>query len=312
MARQTKLITSTLFLILTILAMSANAQNARVYVATSGSDANPCTAPSPCQTITKALSVVDTGGEVVISENGDYDKFVISKSVTVGAAPGISAGIVSNGGYAILMPNTMTSSDSVGLRNLNVKSTANPAASDGIANIGAGALYVDGCTITGMTYAVTMTANGQLFMHDTTIRNSNFALFLNGPLTEGSAKGVVDHCRIEQNDYGLYIGSKVTIAVRDTILTGNTSAGVRIASIRSGSLTDVTVDNCQFSNNGGGLTTFTNNGGVIIARLEHSTFVKNITGVGVFANTTIYSLQNNLIDGNGTNINGALTPLAAK
>jgi hypothetical protein len=85
-------------------------------------------------------------------------------------------------------------------------------------------------------------------------------------------------------------------------LSGNTSAGVRVASIRSGSLTDVTIDNCQFSNNGG----------VIIARLEHSTIVKNLTGVGVFANTTMYSLQNNLIDGNGTNINGALTPLAAK
>jgi hypothetical protein len=102
------------------------------------------------------------------------------------------------------------------------------------------------------------------------------------------------------------------IAVRDTVLSGNTTAGIRIASIRSGSLTDVTVDNCHFTNNGGGLTTFTNNGGVIIARLEHSTFVRNVTGVGVFANTIIYTSQNNLIDGNGTNINGALTPLAAK
>lgn len=44
---------------------------------------------------------MDTGGEVIISENGDYDKLVITKSVIISAAPGVNAGIVSNGGYRV-------------------------------------------------------------------------------------------------------------------------------------------------------------------------------------------------------------------
>ncbi|HJZ79494.1 MAG TPA: DUF1565 domain-containing protein [Pyrinomonadaceae bacterium] len=60
------------------LSVAVRAQNARAYVAKSGDDANQCSDTSPCKTVTKALSVVDAGGQVVIVESGDYDKFTIS------------------------------------------------------------------------------------------------------------------------------------------------------------------------------------------------------------------------------------------
>jgi len=37
---------------------------ARVFVASYGNDANPCTFGSPCKTFQQAVNVVDTGGEV--------------------------------------------------------------------------------------------------------------------------------------------------------------------------------------------------------------------------------------------------------
>src|SRR3954447_4654627 len=68
----------------------------RAFVAIHGNDANSCSSLAPCRTISHALTVVDTSGEVVISESGDYDNVVIAKSVTIAAAAGIYAGITAN------------------------------------------------------------------------------------------------------------------------------------------------------------------------------------------------------------------------
>lgn len=314
MARRITAFVSTLFLLLTAFALSASAQTARVYVAGSGDDANACTVKSPCQTIMKALSVVDTRGEVVITESGDYDQFIIAKPVTVTGAPGINANIIpDDGGVAIITSKYLTPSDPVTLRNLNIKSTINPGTAAGILNQSAGTLSVDGCTITGMLEGIGSKANGHVFVHDTTIRDCNVAIHSNGSLVEGIVRLTVDHCHIEQNTYGVYVDPKVMLTVRDSVLSANSTAAIYIFSNKSGLFDDVTVDNCLITNNNGGVMAYTFNGGSITARLERNTIVRNSTGVGAsYPNTTIYSLQNNMIDSNGININGVLTPLAAK
>lgn len=304
-----------LFLLVTAFAASASAQSLRVYVATSGNDANNCTVQSPCQTITKGLSVVATGGEVVITENGDYDSFVVTKSVTVTAAPGINANIFPDpdSGGAIYIPKTMTTGDFVNIRNLNIKSNVVPYSSYGIINSGAGTLSVDGCTITGLIEGIGSGANSQVFIHDTTLRNNNTAIHASAASVEGLVRLVVDHCHIEQNVYGVYVDPKVLATVRDSVLSGNTTAAIYIFSNKAQMLIDMTVENCLLSNNNGGVMAYTFNGGMVVARLDHSTIVRNSTGVGAnYPSTTIYTLQNNLIDANTTNINGALTPQAAK
>src|SRR5215212_10104834 len=93
------LIVSLTILIFTALSAFASP---RAYVAASGSDANfICALPTlPCRTIAKALLFVDDGGEVIITESGDYESFTISKSVTVAAAPGVNAGIIASGTFA--------------------------------------------------------------------------------------------------------------------------------------------------------------------------------------------------------------------
>src|ERR1043165_3939090 len=89
--------------IFTLTATAAMAQTTRVYVADSGDDAGSCTKSAQCRTITKAMTVVDEGGEIIITESGDYDPFIFTKSATVAAAPGVDAGIVAGNFGAIIV-----------------------------------------------------------------------------------------------------------------------------------------------------------------------------------------------------------------
>ena len=74
-------------------ALSAAAQP-RVFVsAQTGIDTNPCSVTSPCRTFGQALSVVASGGEVIVLDSGGYGPVTINKPVTIEAPPGIYAGI---------------------------------------------------------------------------------------------------------------------------------------------------------------------------------------------------------------------------
>lgn len=312
MSRQSKLIFLSLLLLL-ISGVKASAQTTRVYVANSGNDANQCTASAPCKTVIKALTVVDPGGEAVITESGDYDKFVVTKSVTVSAAPGVNAGIVATGaGYAIVVVG-LTTADTVAFRNLNLKGIAAPDAPIGISNSNAGTMYVDGCTLTGFDNAIVMSNTvGQLFVHDTVIRNSLFGIGLIGPQGEGVFRVVIDHCKLELNDTGIQVGSKVVATIRDTIASNNTSRGIQVRSTGMNQRTEVLIDNCQLSHNTVGLGTSGTNG-FAVTRLTRSTITNNLqNGVVVGANGIVYTLQNNTIAGNFPDVSGVLTPLQPK
>jgi len=75
---------------------------ARVFVASYGNDANPCTFGSPCKTFQQAVNVVDAGGEVTAIDSAGFGPINITKSVSITSPAGIEAGIVPTaGGNAI-------------------------------------------------------------------------------------------------------------------------------------------------------------------------------------------------------------------
>src|SRR5262252_262862 len=74
---------------------------ARVFVASYGNDANPCTFGSPCKTSQAAVNVVDAGGEVTAIDCAGFQPVVISKSVSIVGPSGIEAGAVATSGIAI-------------------------------------------------------------------------------------------------------------------------------------------------------------------------------------------------------------------
>ena len=55
----------------------ARAQNAKSWVANSGSDANPCTLAQPCATFRRAHDQTNAGGEIGVLTPGDYGGFAL-------------------------------------------------------------------------------------------------------------------------------------------------------------------------------------------------------------------------------------------
>ncbi len=306
--------TKFIFIISLILLVSAGVafgQSNRAYVAESGNDSNLCTTVAPCRTIVHALSVVNPGGEVVITESGEYDQFFVNKSVTVGAAPGINAKIFTTGGYGAIIVGALAA-DSVTIRNLNFQGPGAEVNSSGISNLSAGTVFIDNCVLTKFSNAINWSGvAGQIFVYDTTIRQSLFGIGVFAP-TEGLVKATIDNCRIEMNDTGISITSKVTATISNTIASNNTSRAVSLRSTIAGMRTEATIDNCIFNNNTVGLLV-TGSIGVSTARLSRTTINNNqLAGVSVSAGNIVYSLQNNAITGNFPDVSGILTPLNLK
>src|SRR6516165_8472852 len=86
----------TLLLVMLVCALYAAPAHARarMFVASYGNDANPCTFGSPCKTFQHAHDVVDVGGEVTAIDSAGFGPINITKSVTITSPDGVEAGIV--------------------------------------------------------------------------------------------------------------------------------------------------------------------------------------------------------------------------
>ena len=80
-----------------LLSSSAGAQLFRSYIASDGSDANPCTLPQPCRLLPAALAAVADGGEIWMLDSANYNTgpVTIGKSVAILAVPGAVASVLS-------------------------------------------------------------------------------------------------------------------------------------------------------------------------------------------------------------------------
>jgi hypothetical protein len=80
----------------------AQAQRDRVFVASYGSDSNPCTFGSPCKTFQNAANVVAAGGEVTAIDSAGFGPVTITQAVTITSPAGVEAGVqAASGGDAI-------------------------------------------------------------------------------------------------------------------------------------------------------------------------------------------------------------------
>ena len=89
-----------------VFTFTAQAQNNRSFVATTGNDVNTCSASAYCRTFTRALAVTNSGGEIVVVNSGGYGPATITQAVTI-TAIGIDASITqTTGGQNALTINT--------------------------------------------------------------------------------------------------------------------------------------------------------------------------------------------------------------
>src|SRR5580692_7681465 len=128
-------------------AAPALAQRDRVFVASYGSDSNPCTFGSPCKTFQNAVDVVAAGGEVTAIDSAGFGPLTITKAVTITSPDGVEAGIVPNPGSDAVYINT---SGDVALRGLTIE--GNDSGTDGIGLNNAGSLAIVNCSIRHFTH----------------------------------------------------------------------------------------------------------------------------------------------------------------
>src|SRR5437870_5553087 len=130
-----------------LVATSASAQVARVFLAGTGNDSGDCTnQATPCRSLQGAVDQCPVNAEIIILDNGGYGGATITKSLTVNASSGIVAFI------ALTITVSIASTDKVVLRGLSMNGVVF-GYSDGIAFSGGGTLVVENSVIAGFTRA---------------------------------------------------------------------------------------------------------------------------------------------------------------
>jgi hypothetical protein len=244
------------------------------FVSGEGTDSGACASPvNPCRTFQFAFGQTSPGGEIKALDPADYGPITITHSISITGVDG--AGVNTPSGDDITInagPN-----DTVNLSRLTLDGVQ--TAVTGIRLNSGGSLTIANCVIrnfTGAGVQLSPQATTAFLIADTAVAG-NFAvgIGLNGQ-GSGSAQGTLDRVSVTGNDNGLFVGAHATVLAIDSSVADNASSGIDIF-----------------------------NGGVV--RLFHSVVTGNIQGVIVGAGTTAESAGDNVIRGNGTDVNGTLS-----
>lgn len=292
-------------LVLSILSsVSAFAQNIRSAVSITGTDAATCTVPDPCRTFNTAISNTIVGGEVIALTSGGYGPFIVDKTLTVQAAPGIYAGITTSGGQGVGV--SIPSFQTVVLRGLNIKIGTNGDA--GIRFSSAGALVVDSCFMVGAGDGIFQTGDGsRLFVLDTKFIGMGNGVRIETTNGAQPAKVSIDHCRFEViagNAVSAQGNARVTVS-NSEVHEAFVAFTANLPGIVGG--VQMNIENCIAAN--GNIGMYVNASGLVM-RVSNSIAVNNSNiGFGQGTGAVFETRSNNMVRGNLNNIVGTLTPI---
>jgi hypothetical protein len=281
----------------------------RAFVSINGSDANPCSAVSPCRSFNQALTVVEPGGEIVVQNSGGYSTgFTITQSVTIDAA-GFNASVISTSMTDLCTINAGPS-DRVVLRGISFHG-ANLTGLNAINVIQVGSLYVEHCSIAEfLGDGVRMLPGGNLWVTDTDVRKCGSGL--NVQTTGATAANLVaQDSRFTECGIGVSLGATTGSTVAAVGSISNCSAsvcgtGFEVVSTSPASA-DLTLNNCRAFGNTGGLFTQIFSTGNATMRIANCVVARNSKGIatqqsgGGTASVIGTNPGTNLISGNTTN-----------
>jgi len=313
------------------LAGEAMATAQRTFVASTGSDANPCSLAAPCRAFGAAIAQTSTNGEVIVLDSAGYGPATITQPVSIIAPPGIYAGISVTAGGAGMTVNA--GAGKVTLRGLTINNIT--GGTSGIAFQSATSLYVDNCIVTNFptaglaataatsstvhiansifrdngTGASFTTSAGQLTV---TIENTLFGRNTTGLSFSDSTVGTVHFSTVSGGNNGVVVaptaGKTSNIEVRDSTISDNGNIGVSATQSGAGSpVTLVSVVSTQVSGNLIGVqVTGTNSS----AYVSDSTIVRNVSALNQVSSGTIVSGGDNRLVSN--TFNGAFSSTVPK
>jgi hypothetical protein len=299
------------FICLMVISSGAFAQATRTWVSGVGDDANPCSRTAPCKTFAGAISKTAAGGEIDVLDPGGFGTVTITKAITIDGSNlgGILAsfvnGVVINAGAG----------DVVRLRNLNINGSGNGLA--GVRFLAGKALHVENSQIYGFTgYGIDFLPStvSQLFVSDVKISDNKGASgggIQVAPTGAGGAIVSIDNARLENSTSGLVGRNGSLMAMRHSVITGNSGNGVVV--ISTSDLAEITVTDSLIANNGAGVGSAGGiwaSGPMGIVRISDNMVTNNEYGLHVGSGGQIISFGNNRVIDN--TIDGAPTSTVAQ
>ena len=280
--------------------------NTKSYVSNKGNDANDCASvATACATFQRAVNVTVSGGEVSVVDTGDYGEVIINnKSLFITNDGAGEASIRANSVSVIGISIDGGNGDIVGLRGLVIDGGGPAGAMIGIlARIGA--LHIQNCVIRNFEAPGTsvglwnVSVNGQMFVSDTLIYNNGNNSKSAGLAIEPQNKGVVyvalDRLRIENNVIGLWVNGSIStggarVVLRDSVVSGNVSDGIRASTIPSQAPAFIVVERTSVVNNVRGIVA---DGPRATMLLSDNTITLNGEGLSAINSGQLISFGNN-------------------
>jgi Right handed beta helix region len=287
-----------------LVATSASAQVARVFLAGTGNDAGDCTnQATPCRSLQGAVNQCPVNGEIIILDNGGYGSANITKSLTVNASAGVVAFI------ARTITVNIASTDKVVLRGLSMNGVVFGDAS-GVEFDGGGTLVVENSVVAGFGAGINQTAAGSnLIVNNCEIRN-NFIGVWNSTGSDTNSNTVIENSRFEYNSYGVDVSDgTANVSIRNSVLA-NDEIGVYAFTSSQTRPVLIVVDTCTIAHNTRGTQAVTIGGSATI-RVTNSTIDHNAAGMLIGVGAAIESYGNNRVTANTANstFSGTVLPL---
>jgi len=203
----------------------------RVFVASYGSDSNPCTFGSPCKTFQNAYANVAPGGEITAIDSAGFGPLTITMSVTITSPNGVEAGIAVPANENAITVNA-GNSDTVVLSGLTLEGAG--TAGYGVYINNAGNVEVVNCAIrnyfNGGIY-VQPSQNIVLSVTNTVVTDiDGSAIFVNTFGVNGSVVVALNDVTLDDNQNGIsiytYTGGAVEMQISDSRIDNNSNAGI--------------------------------------------------------------------------------------
>jgi len=276
------------------LALAASASDAatlsRTFVASYGSDSNPCSLPLPCRGFTAALALTDPGGEIVALDSAGYGAVTINKSVSIIAPAGIYAGVTVFSGNGI---DIAGAGIDVTLQGLTINSQGGV---HGVRFVQGSRLNVAGCDINGMNgNGIRVEGAGTVVV----TRSSIVGSAQEGVFVNAAAKVSIVRSRIQSSGgTGIEFGGGASGSVVRTLVANSGLFGIEALQAPAGT-THIAIDDASVTDNASGAGVYSEASGVgAAARIDvtNSLITRNFNGIYAFSQgsgTAAISVTNN-------------------
>jgi len=304
---------------LLLLSSLAHAQLFRAYVASYGSDSNPCTVAQPCRLLPAALNAVADGGEIWMLDSANYNQstVTIAKSVTIQAIPGQVGSIVAVGANAAI--GIDTPGVRVTLRNLAITSNAANPGNQGVIIFHADSVSIESSVIYGLPGHGVSARDWPTRVNivDTIIRDTGMS---GVALNNGSIARILRSTLRANEQGGIGVGCSTgdtVVHVSDSSISGSVNGtGVSVGAGGSGCRARAFLTRVAISDMAQGVyAESTDAGATALIQVASSALVNNGFGFQVGAAVgpvSIESLGNNDISRNTNGDVGTLAPVAPR